>query len=129
MMDKLKTLFLKYREPLAYLFFGGCTTPVSYTHLPPEDLHLADIFGPGSPRGTQEDLFTLLAAARPETLPFFRIYTGTEDFLYGDILRLARALEEKGAGCALETTPGLHRWATWEPFLADVAARLGAHLA
>lgn len=29
MMDKLKTLFLKYREPLAYLFFGGCTTLVS----------------------------------------------------------------------------------------------------
>ena len=44
-------------------------------------------------------------------------------------LSLIHILEEKGAGCALETTPGLHRWATWEPFLADVAARLGAHLA
>lgn len=28
-MEKLKALFLKYREPVAYLFFGGCATLVS----------------------------------------------------------------------------------------------------
>lgn len=28
-MEKFKQLFLTYREPIAYLFFGGCTTLVS----------------------------------------------------------------------------------------------------
>lgn len=28
-MEQLKALFAKYREPIAYLFFGGCTTLVS----------------------------------------------------------------------------------------------------
>lgn len=29
-MDKLKALFLKYKEPISYLFFGGLTTVVSW---------------------------------------------------------------------------------------------------
>ena len=29
-MDKLKSLLLKYREPISYLFFGGLTTVVSW---------------------------------------------------------------------------------------------------
>lgn len=29
-MDKLRTLFRKYREPISYLFFGGLTTVVSW---------------------------------------------------------------------------------------------------
>ncbi len=29
-MEKLKTLFFKYKEPILYIFFGGCTTVVNY---------------------------------------------------------------------------------------------------
>ncbi len=30
MMEKLKALFIKYREPILYIFFGGYTTVVNY---------------------------------------------------------------------------------------------------
>lgn len=29
-MEKIKSLFIKYKEPILYLFFGGCTTLVSW---------------------------------------------------------------------------------------------------
>ena len=29
-MEKIKSLFMKYKEPILYLFFGGCTTLVSW---------------------------------------------------------------------------------------------------
>ncbi len=93
-----------------------------------EDLHLEDIFGSVSPRGTQEDLYRLLADADPAALPPFRIYTGTEDFLYGDILALTQALRDRGVACELETAPGLHGWTAWESFVADMVACIGAQL-
>lgn len=94
-----------------------------------ENLSLTNIFGPVSPRGTQEDLYRLLADAPAASLPPVCIYTGTEDFMYEDIVALAQSFRKKGVPCELTTAPGWHSWAVWEAFLADLVARIGAQLA
>ncbi len=96
----------------------------------PEDMHLGDIFGPGPVEGSQGDLYHLLLkrAAQGDELPEFHIYTGTEDFIYEDICRFARTLKQQGCLGEFITSPGMHRWSTWDHFLEMMAERLGACL-
>lgn len=91
-----------------------------------EDLHLREIFGSLPVEGGPGDLYHLLSkrAAQGCKLPEFHIYTGTEDFIYEETCRFARTLERQGCLGELVTSPGLHRWSTWDPFLEMMAQRL-----
>lgn len=93
-----------------------------------DELYLDHIFGGRSPRDTENDLFYLLDRAQTEQLPAFSVYTGTEDFMYTEILALTEALQHKGACCQLHTSPGLHLWTTWEPFLEHMIERIAPQL-
>ena len=89
-------------------------------------LHLNAILGNRQIYDTDDDLFFLLKHGCAVELPEFKIYTGTEHFMYKDILRFVRTLTEVGADCSLQTSSGGHGWRTWEPFIADMVARIAA---
>ena len=88
--------------------------------------HFDAILGDRHIRDTSDDLFFLLEHGCVAAFPKFKIYTGTEDFMYNDILHFAYALTKRGADCSLQTSHGKHGWRTWEPFLADMVARIVA---
>ena len=46
--------------------------------------------------------------------------------MYKDILRFVRTMTEVGADCSLQTSSGGYGWRTWEPFIADMVARIAA---
>lgn len=92
------------------------------------ELNLGAVLGHKGVAGTANDLYYLLAESEKPSLPEFTIYTGTEDFLYDEILRFNRALADKSVAHALHTSPGRHVWATWQPFLTDMAADIAARL-
>ena len=93
-----------------------------------EDLHFGSLLGGRKVRDAGDDLFYLLDTAQAESLPRFTIYTGTEDFLLRDIKRFARALEAKGLKPDIQTSPGIHCWYTWDPFIEKMAAQIAAWL-
>ena len=91
-------------------------------------LHLEAILGNRCIYGTSDDLFYLLEHGCAAKFPKFNIYTGTEDFMYNDILNFTQALTKKGVDCSLQTSSGNHSWITWEPFIADMVARIVAYV-
>lgn len=93
-----------------------------------EDLCMGALLGGRILQGTQDDLYYLLKTKDVQTFPRFHIYTGTEDFLYGEITRFARSLKQAGARVELDTSPGIHCWNTWDPFLEKMAAQIAALL-
>ncbi len=93
-----------------------------------EDLHFDRLLGGRHVQGSQDDLFYLLDQVDPEKLPKFTLYTGTEDFLYGDIIRFTQALDTKKVNWEMLTCEGLHRWKTWDSFMEHMAAQIAAKL-
>lgn len=95
---------------------------------PLADLHMDALLNGRPVPGSSDDLYQLLCDANSRDLPRFTIYTGTEDFLYKPICRFAQSLSEKGADVQLLTSPGIHCWKTWDPFLEKMAAAIAAQL-
>ena len=89
-------------------------------------LHFDALLGNRHIRDTSDDLFFLLEHGHVAQFPKFKIYTGTEDCMYNDILHFAQTLTKEGVDCSLQTSPGNHGWRTWEPFLADMVAHIAA---
>ena len=87
-------------------------------------LHFDSILGNRRIANTSDDLFFLIEHECIEKFPEFTIYTGTEDFMYKDILYFKQVLTKKGVECSLQTSLGNHCWKTWEPFLRDMVASI-----
>lgn len=133
-------LALQYPGRYAEAFlFSPVTDIVSVTrqgfdcaHFPdapsPDMLHMGEIMGSRGPGGTDADLYHLLRQANAEELPAFRLYSGTEDFLYQDIQTFYRSLQEKNVEADMRISGGRHLWVTWEHFLEEMAAVIAARL-
>lgn len=84
------------------------------------------IFGPDGPKGTDNDLLTLLEELkhREEPLPALYQCCGTEDFLYPDNVLFRDACTAAGLQLTYEEGPGSHDWAYWDAKIQDVLAWL-----
>ena len=80
------------------------------------------VFG-GSP-GEDEDLFALLARARPGSLPPLHVSCGAADALLASGERFAAAAREAGADVTTDVRPGDHEWGLWDELVRDVIAWL-----
>ena len=69
---------------------------------------------------TQDDLFGLLAAADPATLPALFLDCGTEDQLLDHNRRFLAAAEEHGVDLTPRLRPGAHTWEFWDQGIQDV---------
>ena len=72
----------------------------------------------------EADLFKLVEAAEPGTLPPLYLGCGTEDVLYDANLRFAAAATEAGADVTTDFRLGEHEWGLWDTVLPDVLAWL-----
>jgi S-formylglutathione hydrolase FrmB len=91
----------------------------------PEDPRLFDrVFGGRDPRGTDDDLFALLRAADPATLPSLYLCCGTEDELVGDNRAFVAACADAGVPLTTDLGPGAHDWSYWDARIQDVLAWL-----
>lgn len=76
------------------------------------------VFGPGP--APDEDLFTLLRAADPATLPRLHVSCGTEDHLVEHNRRFVALAEEVGADVTADFRPGEHEWGFWDAEIRTV---------
>src|SRR4051794_17141614 len=91
----------------------------------PEDPRLFDrVFGDRPLAGGPDDLFALLDAADPATLPKIYVACGTEDALVDDNRALVPAAETAGIAVTSDFGPGEHDWAYWDRTIQDVLAWL-----
>ena len=82
-----------------------------------DDHYWEDIFGPADKvRGSFNDLFAaaeeLKASGKP--LPKLYMWCGTEDFLYGENVRMRDHLNALGYDLTYEESPGDHQWKYWD---------------
>ena len=82
-----------------------------------DDHYWEDIFGPADKvRGSFNDLFAaaeeLKASGKP--LPKLYMWCGTEDFLYGENVRMRDYLNALGYELTYEESPGDHQWKYWD---------------
>jgi putative tributyrin esterase len=87
----------------------------------PERVGLFDrIFGDTIPPAA--DVFALVDAADPTSLPRFHVSTGTEDApgLVQGNRRFVAALEDAGADVTSDFRPGEHVWQLWDDLLPEV---------
>lgn len=72
-----------------------------------------------------DDLYDLLAAADPDTLPPLYISCGTEEErLMGANTRLVEQAEARGLDVTSDFRPGVHEWGLWDDVIQDVIAWL-----
>jgi putative tributyrin esterase len=87
----------------------------------PEDPFLwRRVFGERAAAGRPDDLFSLVAAADPASLPALRVSCGSEDELVGDNRRFVDTCERAGIPVATSFGPGAHDWAYWDTTIQDV---------
>lgn len=88
----------------------------------PSAINMADVFGDGPVRGTDNDLIALLKKRVSEGRQIPRLYQccGTEDFLYGLNLNFREKLETAGADLTYDESPGIHNWDYWDPQIRKV---------
>ncbi|MGA8211878.1 MAG: alpha/beta hydrolase family protein [Nocardioidaceae bacterium] len=72
------------------------------------------------PVGAADDLFALLAAADPSTLPPLYVGCGTEDELVDQSRRFVAAAVAAGVGVTEDFGPGEHEWGLWDRAVRDV---------
>ena len=91
----------------------------------PEDPRMLErVFGEDGPANSPDDLFWLLARARPGDLPALYACCGTEDPLIGDNRALQEACGAAGIPLATDFGPGAHDWAYWDQLIQRVLAWL-----
>jgi putative tributyrin esterase len=72
-----------------------------------------------------DDLFELLAATEPGSVPPLYIACGTEeDRLMPANVRLADAARARGVAVTTDFRPGVHEWGLWDDVIQDVIAWL-----
>jgi putative tributyrin esterase len=81
------------------------------------------VFGP-SP-AADEDLFELLEAADPATLPRLHVSCGTEDELVGQSRRFAERARARGCDVTTDFRAGEHEWGFWDSEIQQVLTWLG----
>ena len=87
----------------------------------PEDPRMFErTHGGVDPAGTQDDLFTLVAAADRSTLPALYICCGEQDELVDDNRRLVDACSAASVPVTSSFGPGAHDWAYWDATIQDV---------
>jgi putative tributyrin esterase len=87
----------------------------------PEDPMLWQrVFGKQRAKGGVHDLFALLAAADPETLPALHVSCGTEDELITSNRRFVAACARAGVPVGTSFGPGGHDWGYWDARIQDV---------
>jgi S-formylglutathione hydrolase FrmB len=74
--------------------------------------------------GPGDDLFALLAAADPSTLPALYVGCGTEDHLYDASVRFVADATAAGVDLHVDFRPGEHEWGLWDAAIRDVLAWL-----
>ena len=86
----------------------------------PERAELVErVFAGGFADG--DDLFTLLEAADPATLPRLYLACGAqEDRLLEPNERFAARAQERGADVTVDVRPGVHEWGLWDDVIRDV---------
>ena len=68
-----------------------------------------------------DDLFELLAATAPGSVPPLYIACGTEeDRLLAPNIRLADAARDRGVAVTTDFRPGVHEWGLWDDVIQDV---------
>lgn len=102
--------------------YAGCAAFSSVTDFPArveraterEMLEMRAIVGIDGKVPETEDLFALVEKADVNALPRFYMTCGEQDTLYGENVRLADALAEKGAKLCFEHWEGVHSWELWD---------------
>ena len=82
-----------------------------------DDHYWEDIFGPADKvRGSFNDLFAAAEElkASGKSLPKLYMWCGTEDFLYGENVRMRDHLNALGYELTYEESPGDHQWKYWD---------------
>jgi S-formylglutathione hydrolase FrmB len=80
------------------------------------------VFG-GVP-GPEADLFALLAACPPGSVPPLHVSCGTEDELLGGNEKFVTAARAAGVDVTADFRPGEHEWGFWDRGIRDVIAWL-----
>ncbi len=93
------------------------------------DVHECDLIfgGLNKIEGTQNDLFHIsakLATKAKDKAPKLFMSCGTDDFLYGDNLRMKAHLEALGFDLAYTERAGTHEWGFWDVEIQKVLAWL-----
>ena len=80
-----------------------------------------DVFGPAEDvSGSENDLFAAATALTdPALRPRIYMWCGTEDFLYGQNIRMRDHLRALGYDLTYEESPGDHQWRHWDKKIAD----------
>ena len=80
-----------------------------------------DVFGPARDvPGSENDLFAAATALTdPALRPRIYMWCGTEDFLYGQNIRMRDHLRALGYDLTYEESPGDHQWRHWDKKIAD----------
>ena len=80
-----------------------------------------DVFGPAEDvSGSENDLFAAATALTdPALRPRIYMWCGTEDFLYGQNIRMRDHLRALGYDLTYEESPGDHQWKYWDKKIAD----------
>ncbi|WP_018752455.1 alpha/beta hydrolase [Paenibacillus sanguinis] len=83
------------------------------------------IFGESGPKGTENDLLTLLEpfaekARQGLAMPALYQCCGTEDFLYQDNQTFREACNRLNIPLTYEEGPGAHEWSYWDTRIQDV---------
>ena len=79
-----------------------------------------DVFGPAEDvSGSENDLFAAATALTdPALRPRIYMWCGTEDFLYGQNIRMRDHLRALGYDLTYEESPGDHQWQYWDKKIA-----------
>lgn len=108
------------KDPAKFFFAGSMTGALSA----PLDLGneveefregLMQAFGPADdPRRSQNDVFSLAAAADPAQLPYFYLDCGTQDSFLATNRRFAALLQSRRISYEYHELPGGHEWPYWD---------------
>ncbi|HUS10058.1 MAG TPA: alpha/beta hydrolase family protein [Pyrinomonadaceae bacterium] len=78
-------------------------------------------FGPAtSETRVANDVLKLVREAKPESLPYFYLDCGTEDFLFSDNRQFVTLLVEKKIQHEYRQLPGTHSWQYWDSQVQEV---------
>jgi putative tributyrin esterase len=82
------------------------------------------VFGERRVQGSDDDLFALVARAKPDSLPALHVSCGTEDYLIASNRAFIEACRARRVAVSTIFDPGEHEWGYWDARIQDVLAWL-----
>jgi putative tributyrin esterase len=82
------------------------------------------VFGERRVQGSDDDLFALVARAKPDSLPALHVSCGTEDYLIASNRAFIEACRARRVAVSTICDPGEHEWGYWDARIQDVLAWL-----